>query len=168
MSCNSRLETIQIDTREKQNEHIQEYLDARGYPSFRSKMFVGDYQFICNPFYVIDRKANLSELYGNMTSGHTTFKNEMERAKANKIHVVVLVEEERIKTLEDVKKWKNPQKRYSRKAFNGDKLYKMLDTFAFNHECEFKFSTHDEYAENLVKLLEEARNKWLKAIKGRS
>lgn len=166
MTSNSRLETIQIDTREKQNEFIQEFITQRGYPSFKSKMFVGDYQFVCNPFFVIDRKASLSEVYGNMTKGHKAFKNEMERARANKIHVVILVEEENIRTLSDVKNWQNPQAKYSSKALSGYELFRRMDTFAFNHGCEFKFIDHDAYAETLVRLLEEARDKWLKAVSG--
>lgn len=164
MTSSSRLQTIQIDTREKGNEFIQNFLDHNGYPSFRSKMYVGDYQFICNPYYVIDRKANLREVYGNMTTGHKAFREEMKRAKAKNIHVVILVEEKCIKTLEDVRGWKNPQKKYSKKAFEGYEMFRRMDTFSFNYGCEWLFADHDHYAETLVRLLEEARDKWLRAI----
>lgn len=163
-SSSSRLDLIQIDTREKKNSHLEQYLNSCNLPFIRSKMYVGDYQLISNPFYVIDRKQNLSELYSNVTTQHKRFQNELKKANEFNIHVVVLVEEDSISCLEDVKTWKNPQRQYSKKALTGERLFKMLDTITLRYDCEILFCPRDQYAETVVTLLRDAQSKWLNGI----
>ena len=114
---------VQVDTREhaKEWERIKGQFDALGVQYFRSKMYVGDYQSLDNPRLVIDRKKDLQEICGNVSSKqHERFKAELLRAKEQGIKLVILCEHGAdIKTLEDVFFWKNPRKYQIRwKNFN--------------------------------------------------
>lgn len=164
MTSHSRLNLIQVDTREKSNDFIEQYLDEVGIPFYRSKLFVGDYIYQCSPYFVVDRKKNMSELYGNITTQHKRFREECKRATDCGIHLVILIEDEDLRTLEDVKKWKNPQRKYSKKALDGNEIYKRLDTMRIRYDIEFQFCTHDQYAKTVIALLTEARDKWLSGI----
>ena len=144
---------IQVDTREKENKHIIKYFDDMGIKHFNSKMYCGDYQLLQNPYLVIDRKANLLELVGNVTKDHKRFHDEMKRAQELSIKMIVLIEEEQIKTLDDVKRWDNPRRKYSKKATTGEQLYKILSTMSFRYDCVFLFSNHTSYPQTLIKLL---------------
>ena len=165
MTSSSRLNQIQIDTREKKNGFIEQYIEYKGFPYIRSKMHVGDYMFRCNPYYVIDRKKNMSELYGNLTQQHKRFRNEMLQAQATNTKLVILIQDEEIKRLEDVKTWENPQSKFSDKALDGYEVYRRLDKMRQVYDCEFVFATRDEYASTVLHLLEDARDKWLNGIK---
>ena len=164
MTSHSRLNLIQVDTREKSNDFIEQYLDEVGIPFYRSKLFVGDYIYRCSPYFVVDRKKNMSELYGNITTQHKRFREECKRATDCGIHLVILIEDEDLRTLEDVKNWKNPQRKYSKKALDGNEIYKRLDTMRIRYDIEFQFCTHDQYAETVIALLTDARDKWLNGI----
>lgn len=144
---------IQVDTREKENKHIIEYFNDLGIKHFNSKMYCGDYQLLQNPYLVIDRKANLLELVGNVTTQHKRFHDEMKRAQELGIKMIVLVEENEVKTLDDVKQWQNPRRKYSKKATTGEQLYKILDTMSIRYDCEFRFSTRSEFPKTLIKIL---------------
>lgn len=144
---------IQVDTREKENKHIIEYFNNLGIKHFNSKMYCGDYQLLQNPYLVIDRKANLLELVSNVTKEHKRFHDEMKRAQDLNIKMIVLVEEEEIKTLDDVKKWDNPRRKHSKKATTGEQLYKILSTMQFRYDCVFLFADRASYPQTLIKLL---------------
>lgn len=164
MTSHSRLNLLQIDTREKKNGFIEEYLTANDIPFFRSKMYVGDYKLHCSPYYVIDRKANMSEIYENITNNAKRFKEELQRAKDSHIHLVVLIEDETIRTLEDVNEWEHPHPEYHKRVLPGHVVYRKLDDLARVYDCEFLFSTHEAYAETMLSLLREAQEKWLNGI----
>ena len=55
---------IQIDSREKARaiKKILETFDKNKVDYFISKLFVGDYQSFDNPYLIVDRKQNLTEL----------------------------------------------------------------------------------------------------------
>jgi hypothetical protein len=93
------------------------------------------------------------ELVGNVTKEHKRFHDEMKRAQDLNIKMIVLVEEEEIKTLDDVKKWDNPRRKYSKKATTGEQLYKILSTMQFRYDCVFLFADRASYPQTLIKLL---------------
>ena len=68
--------TIQIDSREKARaiKKILAAFDKAGIDYFVSKLYVGDYQSYDNPYLIIDRKQNLTELCSNVTQGHERFR----------------------------------------------------------------------------------------------
>lgn len=103
---------IIIDSREKAKAitNIIAEFDRQGIKYASSKLFVGDYQSLDNPRYIIDRKQNLNEICGNVTQQHKRFAAEMLRAKEMGIKLVFLIEHSPdIKCLEDVKTWRNPR-----------------------------------------------------------
>ncbi|MDD6612246.1 MAG: ERCC4 domain-containing protein [Clostridiales bacterium] len=100
---------IQIDSREQKNDHIISWFDSHGVPYIRSKMYVGDYQRVENGTVCIDKKYGLQEVYGCVVSGYDRFRAECVRAKNAGIHLIILVEEEKISSLDHVRDWENPR-----------------------------------------------------------
>lgn len=104
--------TIQIDTRDKSKaiKQIVSTFNKENVKYFRSKLFIGDYMRMDNPFLVVDRKQNLLEVCNNVCQDHKRFIAELKRAKEYGIHIVFLVEHgENIGKLEDVREWVNPR-----------------------------------------------------------
>ena len=88
---------IIVDTREKKNLHILEFLDTNKIKYKVEKLDSGDYSFEL-PHYkhlgldksvLIERKNSLSELAGNFTKNRERFVNEFERIGDAKIHLIV-------------------------------------------------------------------------------
>lgn len=163
---------VQVDTREhaKEWERIKEQFDALGVQYFRSKMYVGDYQSLDNPRLVIDRKKDLQEICGNVSSKqHERFKAELLRAKEQGIKLVILCEHGAdIKSLEDVFFWQNPRKYQIRwktvngkrvkdvisaKAVDGNQLYKSLCTIRDRYNVDFVFCQKEETGQKIIEIL---------------
>lgn len=130
---------IQTDSRERQNAHILQAFDMAGIKHFTSKLPVGDYMNLKKPLSVIERKGSLSEVYGNLTAEHNRFISELKRARDIEIHVLILVESDTARRLEDVIKWRNPRARSNPRAFNGDRLYKIMATVAERYNTHWLF-----------------------------
>ncbi|NBH15593.1 hypothetical protein D3Z36_15885 [Lachnospiraceae bacterium] len=163
---------VQVDTREhaKEWERIKGQFDALGVQYFRSKMYVGDYQSLDNPRLVIDRKKDLQELCGNVSSKqHERFKAELLRAKEQGIKLIILCEHgEDVKSLEDVFFWQNPRKYeirwktvngkrvkdvISAKAVDGNQLYKSLCTIRDRYNVDFVFCQKEETGQRIIDIL---------------
>ena len=92
----SHLKVI-ADTREQKNSHVSVYLQNKGVEVISRKLNVGDYsvQLGDETFeddFVVERKADLDELAGNLTSDRERFEREFTRAKARGTKVFLLVE----------------------------------------------------------------------------
>ncbi|MCK8828149.1 ERCC4 domain-containing protein [Natroniella acetigena] len=97
---------ILIDTREKKNDHILKYFDKHEIEYKSKKLDFGDYSFMLprneelgiardiyfNNQIVIERKASLEELSGNMTQDRARFENELLRS--NQAKFILLIEDE--------------------------------------------------------------------------
>lgn len=75
--------TIITDTREQKNNHILQAFDEMGVRHEVRKLHFGDYSFICenNDFTlscIIERKANINELWTNCTSDRQRFEKEVQ------------------------------------------------------------------------------------------
>lgn len=149
-------ETIFVDTREKPAAIllIMHYFKVSELNVVRSKLYVGDYMMQDNPHMVVDRKQNLSELCNNVTNDHRRFACELERARAAGIKVVILVEHgHQIKTLDDVKKWKNPRLKKNPKATTGETLYKILSTMIQVYDIRIEFCDKSETGRMIYEIL---------------
>jgi hypothetical protein len=149
---------IQIDSREKAKAitKIIDTFDRQGHKYFVSKLPVGDYQSLDNARKVIDRKQNLGELCGNICQQHDRFKAEMIRANELGIKLIILCEHGgKIHTLEDVKEWKNPRKRFSSYAMNGETLYKTLCTISKRYDVDFHFCHKTQTGQRILELLQQ-------------
>lgn len=101
--------TLLVDTREKKWDHVRDGFDRLGVVYDRSKLYVGDYAWADRQNVVVDRKQGMSEVYTNLIQQHSRFKDECQRAKDAGVRLVVLVEEEKITSLDDVPHWTNPR-----------------------------------------------------------
>lgn len=162
---------IICDTREKKPElaRIEHQFNQLGVQSFRSKLYVGDYQSLDDARLVIDRKKDLLELCGNVAQQHERFRAELMRAKEAGIHIVILCEHgDGIKTLEDVYFWINPRTiptewvmqdghpvkvAKSPNGVTGPQLYKCLTTIRDRYDVEFVFCSKDETGARIVQIL---------------
>lgn len=164
--------TIQIDSREKikEVERITDQFDRLGVDYIRSKLWVGDYMNLDNPRVVVDRKKDLQELIGNVTSQHERFIRELSRAQEKGIKLFILCEHgEDIKELIDVYFWDNPRLHITKwitqdgkprkvpkypKATKGESLYKSLKTIEDKYGATFQFCEKQDTGYQIMKLLE--------------
>lgn len=152
---------IQIDSREKAKAitKILAEFDRQGVTHFVSKLPCGDYCSLDNARFCIDRKQNLSELVSNVCQQHKRFVAELERANDLGIRLVFLVEHSPyIKTLEDVRNWKNPRLRVSPLAVSGERLYKILTTLEKHYDTKFYFCSKAQTGAKIIELLTEEQN----------
>jgi hypothetical protein len=153
--------TIQIDTREKARaiQKIRDYFNAMGVATIDSKLFVGDYMSYDNPRLIIDRKQNLQELCGNVCQQHKRFTAELQRANDAGIKLIILCEHGGgVKSLEDVKKWKNPRLKDSPLAVSGERLYKILSTMAVHYNVDFLFCDKRATGRRIIEILSGGAN----------
>ncbi len=167
---------IQIDSREKARaiQKIIGTFDDKEVNYFVSKLLVGDYMNLDNPRVIIDRKQNLQELCGNVCQQHERFKKELIRANQAGIQLIFLVEHSAtIKSIEDVKEWKNPRKHNviwktvdgkkvrtvsSAKAVDGEQLYKSLCTIRDRYGARFEFCQKKNTGNRIIELLRTAND----------
>lgn len=100
--------TIIEDTGQKigQHDNIAEWCHKNGITVRRQKLNVGDYAL--PPRISIDTKKGMLEVYSNIVSDHARFREECLRAQEDNIKLVILIEDEQIRSLEDAKTWRNP------------------------------------------------------------
>lgn len=159
--------TIQIDSREKAKaiKKILAAFDEAGVDYFVSKLYVGDYQSYDNPYLIVDRKQNLTELCSNVTQGHDRFRRELVRAQEHGIELVILCEHgDGIEALEDVIFWDNPRGKKRQKvagkwqtvetkATTGETLYRILQTLTKKYGVRFEFCDKDETGRRIMEIL---------------
>ena len=148
--------TIQIDSREKSRAIVKilQTFDKHGIQHFVSKLPCGDYCDLDNARFCIDRKQNLNEVCSNVCQEHKRFISELTRANELGIKLVFLVEHSRnIKTLEDVRKWKNPRLKVSPLAVSGERLYKILSTIEKHYNTKFYFCSKQDTGQRIIELL---------------
>lgn len=154
------MRTMWIDSREKPRaiKKILAEFDKRGVRYFVSKLPVGDYMDMDNPRLVIDRKQNLSELYGNLCQDHKRFATELSKAQAAGIGIILLIEHGgAIRTLEDVQKWNNPRLKVSPYAWDGKRMHKTMLTMAAKYGVRYEFCTKAQTGRRIIELLEAGR-----------
>ena len=144
---------IQIDTREQKYDHILRYFDAANIKYVRSKCVVGDYVNLENPMVVIDRKKDLQEVAGNVCQQHERFVRELELAGELGYRIIILIEEDTIKTLSEVPCWYNWRKKKNPRAISGKQLYKIMRTMGEKYGVEWEFTTKANCGKRITELL---------------
>lgn len=161
MAEKARVTTIIVDTREKPQaiEKILDYFNQIGSRVVRSKLYVGDYQLMSNPYLVVDRKQNLNELCNNVVQDHKRFRDELLRGEDVGIKVVVLVEHGGgVKSIDDVPNWVNPRLKESPLAVSGERLYKILKAMEHTYQVRFEFCDKRQTGRRIMEILMEGRN----------
>lgn len=116
------------DTRNPVSKHqnIHSYCKEHGIVIERTKLYVGDYTLPTDQSICVDTKADMQEVYGNVIQSHKRFREEVIRARAAGIRLIILVEQSGIKDLEDAANWKNPRIAKWYKVTNAHKNGKMI------------------------------------------
>lgn len=129
------------DTRDKAGKHdnVDSYLISRGHQIVRSKLYVGDITLLHDQRVCIDLKRNLAEVVTNVTQQHERFTGEIRRAQDANIRLIFLIEHGGVKTLDDVRKWKNPRLKVSPLAVSGERLFKIMYTMAQRYDVDWEF-----------------------------
>ena len=144
---------IQVDSREKDRaiKKILEEFDRQGVKHPISKLMVGDYMNYDNPRLIVDRKQNLSEVCNNVCQDHERFRQELIRAQAYGIRLVILVEHGKgIRCLEDVIWWVNPR---GGKSMQGDVLYKIMKTQERKYGIKYLFCDKRQTGRRIIEIL---------------
>ena len=147
---------VLIDTREQRNEHIIEYLDKKKIRHISRKLDFGDYSFFLpkreelaiphdlhfSDEFVIERKASLDELAGNMKGGsgevneRQRLNNEM-RAKGNAKMMMVI----ETGSADDMLSG-NYRSEYDKRAFTGSML-----TFQHRYDLHIEYVSKEHTGE---------------------
>jgi len=144
---------VLIDTREKENAHIIEWLDKKGIKHQEQKLDYGDYTLLLPKNadygivqdvvldYAVERKAHLEELSGNLTNDRDRIENELIRANG-KIDFVIESGSLTSIALHDYKT------DYNEKSF-------LATLFSFHHRyrVSFNFVTRENAPQMIYNLL---------------
>lgn len=150
---------ILIDSREHKNKiaGIKKAF-ARGGADFDvCKLYVGDYMDFANPSVIIDRKQHVDELAKNCTAEQTRFRNELERVKRCGAEMVILVEQDTVKThrgtfplrkLDDLILWES---QYS--EVSGERVYRILNAWVHKYPVTVEFCNKRDTGRRILEIL---------------
>ena len=153
-------EVIIIDTREKKFSHITEYFQANGVRTYSHGLEVGDYTLALDRSVVVDRKAGLQEVYGNLIQQHDRFRRELERAIFLDMRLVFLIEEPSIMKIKNGADWRNPRKqiwekggRHGKPPISSLTLMKTMQTISDRYSVEWEFCSQEDTARRILDIL---------------
>lgn len=146
---------IICDTRERSNGHITRKLDELGVKYESKKLDVGDYSFIVDDkdfsmSCVIERKANVDELWGNITKERERFEKELSVANSMLKSFTVIIES--VADWEELKAYRVPSHEIlyqGRKIENiGEYVHNTLESWSSANRYNFKvrFTDRDNSA----------------------
>jgi ERCC4-type nuclease len=143
---------ITVDSREKKNQHILDYLDRHNIEYEIRKLDTADYWNDENPNVLIDRKRNLQELVGNLCSPDSSrFWNEIRRSRSEKKRMIILIEHGgSIKSLADVSSWTS---KYSK--ISGSRLQAEMYRVGIAYNIQFEFCSKRSTGKRIMELLTE-------------
>ena len=166
--------TLMIDTRQQAGKHDRkdEYFRSIGLNTVRTKLLVGDYQYV-GGMVAVDTKRSVQEVVGNLceASEHRRFRTEADLAYQTGIKLYVLIETpENINKVGDLMRWSNPRYKawfIRNKMRNGGKftntqrfapvrnetLVKIMRTFSQKHHVQFVFCRPEQAGKRIIELL---------------
>lgn len=142
---------IICDTREKGNNYILKYFDKINQDYIVSKLDAGDYMIYKNYKTIIDKKAGLLELAGNLarTTEHDRIKREILRARElGCVDFIFLICENKINTVEDIANWTNKNTQVK-----GSTLLKIMCTMKERYGVKFIIVPKKEMGKKIIELL---------------
>lgn len=139
---------ILVDTREKANDHILNYLDRKNIAWKKKALSYGDYSFmipsneklgILRDIYfdkkvIAERKGSIEEISGNLTNGRDKFEKELSLAPKTKVLMIENCSYSDIAT-------GNYKTKYDRKSFAGS-----LHSFWFKYDCPVFFMPDNNFS----------------------
>ena len=143
---------IQIDTREKNNQHITAYFSSKDVKFLCSKLPAGDYMNWDNHRIVVERENSILELANTVGSQHERFKAELKMTTDYGLHIIILVEEDGFFCLDDLRYWENPFQKKNSRALSGESIYKILSRYIEYYDIEIQFCSKGDAAETILSL----------------
>ena len=140
---------LQIDSREKKNEHILRYFDRHGIDYEIRKLDIGDYMLDGGTISV-DTKRSVDELASNMLNrnDHARFLREAKRAADSGIKLIVLLETSKYKAIPDLREWRS---KYS--GISGRSLMDAIYKTHISYGVEFLFCPKISTGRRIIELL---------------
>mgnify|MGYP000326727080 CR=1 FL=1 len=140
---------LQIDSREKKNEHILRYFDRHGIDYEIRKLDIDDYMLDGGAI-SIDTKRSVDELASNMLNrnDHARFLREAKRAADSGIKLIVLLETSKYKAIPDLREWRSKYSGISGRALM-DAIYKTHISYG----VEFLFCPKISTGRRIIELL---------------
>ena len=140
---------LQIDSREKKNEHILRYFDRHGIDYEIRKLDIGDYMLEGGTISV-DTKRSVDELASNMLNrnDHARFLREAKRAADSGIKLIVLLETSKYKAIPDLREWRS---KYS--GISGRSLMDAVYKTHIAYGVEFLFCPKISTGRRIIELL---------------
>lgn len=153
--------TVLVDTREQKNDHITSELKKYGIMFESRKLDYGDYSFIIDGrdfsrSCVVERKANINELYGNVTNDRERIEKELDTISKNAVQCTLILEGckgwEHLKEFELSKDGAEKQKR---KVLNiGATVYTTLQAWRQGNRYSFDVEFLPDEQKTAGKMLE--------------
>lgn len=153
--------TVLIDTREQKNAHIVRAMDAYKVMHESRKLDFGDYSFIVDGkdfsrSCVIERKANIDEVYGNITADRERIEKKLDTISRNARQCVFLLEN--CAGWEALKAFTLPQEeveRTGRKVQNiGETCYGTLRAWSCGNRYDFSMEFVQDPKYSAARMLE--------------
>ena len=145
-----------IDSREKWTQpqssdtHLSAYFDRHGIDWEVKKLDVGDYMLDGNDTISVDRKSSIDELASNLLNREdkSRFMREVRRAKESGLHLVVLIESNKYKSIPDLREWRS---KYS--GISGRSLMDAIYKTHIAYGVEFLFCPKISTGRRIIELL---------------
>lgn len=153
--------TILIDTREQKNKHITDALDNLGVMYESYKTDYGDYTFTCEGrdfslSCVVERKADVDELYGNIMQDRGRLEKEFYAASKLSTQFTLLIEG--VGSWNDLKEFQVPNwqmEKFNRKISRiGEHCYNTLQAWRTGNRYGFNVEFVQDKNNTATKLLE--------------
>ena len=112
-----------------------------------------DYAWALDQRIVVDTKYGMGEIENNLIHDHERFRNECLLAQQVGAKLYVLVQDEKIKSVDDVFGWYNIRKKWSPKAATGRQLAKMMLSMTAKYGVEWRFCKKADCGKTIVELL---------------
>ena len=149
-----------VDSREhwtqpgSRDTHIKAYLARHGIPYRVQKLDVGDYMLEGGSI-TVDRKANVEEISGNLLNpaDKRRFWNEVRLARQKGLRLVVLIETNKFKTVQDLRPWCS---KYT--PVRGPALIRQMEKLRHAFGVQFVFCPKVSAAKKIIEILEEKNN----------
>lgn len=154
--------TVLVDTRERENRHILRELDHLEIAHKDRKMDFGDYSFeIAERDFslscVIERKADVDELYGNLTKDRDRIEKEFSAANSIAKEFVLLIET--CRDIDDMRRYRISDFdmiRQHRKIQNiGEYCYSTLKSWECGNRYKFRTRFVSDRSKTAAAILEE-------------
>jgi len=158
---------ILVDSREQRNQHILQKFSELDIKFKCKKLEFGDYSFeidgisfenIC----AIERKANLTELSGNLCQGRTRFETEFCKGLLNNCKMVLLIEDESVRekcklrvamdktTIDADTKFRKTW----RSRMTGNSMVASIKAFKERYNLELVFCKKNQTANKMLEIFE--------------